>query len=85
MATATTEVKDDKLSFIMDDEEFLTRLGAMKEMKIGATTLAKEIRLGNITPYPFPFGYGFSKASIREWMNNRRKKFLMKRKSKTNK
>lgn len=82
MAEATTEVKEEKLSFMMDDEEFLTRKGAMKEMKIGATTLAKEIRLGNITPYPFSFGYGFSKASVREWMNNRKKKFLLKLKAK---
>ena len=76
MATATTEVKEEKLSFIMDGEEFWTRNGVMKEMKIGATTLAKEIRLGNITPNIFTFGYGFSKASVREWMNNRKKKFL---------
>ena len=82
MTETATEIKEEKLSFIMDDEEFLTRLGAMKEMKIGATTLAKEIRLGNITPYPFSFGYGFSKASVREWMNNRRKKFLAKLKAK---
>lgn len=82
MATATTEVKEEKLSFMMDDEEFLTRLGAMREMKIGATTLAKEIRLGNITPYNLPHGYAFSKASVREWMNNRRKKFLLKLKAK---
>ena len=54
----------------------------MKEMKIGATTLAKEIRLGNIIPYIFSFGYGFSKASVREWMNNRRKKFLAKLRAK---
>ena len=85
MATATTGVKEEKLSFMMDDEEFLTRLGAMREMKIGATTLAKEIRLGNITPYNLPHGYAFSKASVREWMNNRRKKFLQKLKSKTTK
>lgn len=85
MTETATEIKEEKLSFIMDDEEFLTRLGAMKEMKIGATTLAKEIRLGNIIPYIFSFGYGFSKASVREWMNNRRKKFLMKLKSKTTK
>lgn len=82
MAEATTEVKEEKLSFMMDDEEFLTRLGAMREMKIGATTLAKEIRLGNITPYNLPHGYAFSKASVREWMNNRKKKFLMKLKAK---
>ena len=82
MATATTEFKEEKLSFIMDDEEFLTRKGAMKEMKIGATTLAKEIRLGNITPYNLPHGYAFSKASVREWMNNRRKKFLAKLRAK---
>lgn len=82
MATATTEVKEEKLSFIMDDEEFLTRKGAMKEMKIGATTLAKEIRLGNITPYNLPHGYAFSKASVREWMNNRKKKFLAKLRAK---
>jgi hypothetical protein len=82
MATATTEVKEEKLSFMMDDEEFLTRLGAMREMKIGATTLAKEIRLGNITPYNLPHGYAFSKASVREWMNNRKKKFLQKLKAK---
>ena len=82
MATATTEVKEEKLSFIMDDEEFLTRLVAMRDMKIGATTLAKEIRLGNITPYNLPHGYAFSKASVREWMNNRKKKFLQKLKAK---
>ena len=82
MATATTEVKEEKLSFMMDDEEFLTRLGAMREMKIGATTLAKEIRLGNITPYNLPHGYAFSKASVCEWMNNRKKKFLQKLKAK---
>ena len=82
MAEATTEVKEEKLSFMMDDEEFLTRIGAMREMKIGATTLAKEIRLGNITPYNLPHGYAFSKASVREWMNNRRKKFLLKLKAK---
>lgn len=82
MAEATTEAKEEKLSFIMDDEEFLTRKGAMKEMKIGATTLAKEIRLGNITPYDLPHGYGFSKASVREWMNNRKKKFLAKLRAK---
>ncbi len=51
MEEATTEKKEEKLSFIMDDEEFLTRKGAMKEMKIGATTLAKEIKCGNIVPY----------------------------------
>lgn len=82
MATATTEAKEEKLSFIMDDEEFLTRKGAMKEMKIGATTLAKEIKCGNIVPYDLPHGYGFSKASVREWMNNRKKKFLQKLKAK---
>lgn len=82
MAEATTEAKEEKLSFMMDDEEFLTRKGAMKEMKIGATTLAKEIRIGNITPYPFSFGYGFSKASVREWMEKRKKKFMMKVKAK---
>lgn len=82
MAEATTEVKEEKLSFMMDGEEFLSRLGAMREMKIGATTLAKEIRLGNITPYNLPHGYAFSKASVREWMNNRKKKFLMKLKAK---
>lgn len=82
MATATTEVKEEKLSFTMDDEEFLTRKGAMKEMKIGSTTLAKEIRLGNITPYNLPHGYAFSKASVREWMNNRKKKFLAKLRAK---
>jgi hypothetical protein len=38
----------------------------MKEMKIGATTLAKEIKCGNIVPYDLPHGYGFSKASVRE-------------------
>lgn len=31
--------------------------------------------LGNITPNIFTFGYGFPKASVREWMNNRKKKF----------
>lgn len=82
MAEATAEVNDDKLTFIMDDEEFLTRKGAMKEMNIGATTLAKEIKCGNIVPYDLPHGYGFSKASVREWMNNRRKKFLQKLKAK---
>ena len=100
MATETTEVKEEKLSFIMDDEEFLTRKGAMKEMKIGATTLAKEIKCGNIVPYDLPHGsgdgdgygygygsgygdgYGFSKASVREWMNNRKKKFLAKLRAK---
>lgn len=71
MATATTEVKEEKLSFIMDDEEFLTRKGAMKEIKCG-----------NIVPYDLPHGYGFSKASVREWMNNRKKKFLLKLKAK---
>lgn len=85
MTGTTTRTKEKKLSFIMDDEEFLTREGAMMEMQIGATTLAKEIRLGNITPYDLPHGYAFSKASVREWMNNRRKKFLQKLKSKTTK
>ena len=65
MTETATKTKEEKLSFMMDGEEFLTRNGAMREMKIGATTLAKEIRLGNITPYPFSFGYGFSKASVR--------------------
>ena len=82
MEETATEIKDENLSFVIDDEEFWTRKGVMKEMKIGATTLAKEIRLGNITPYPFPFGYGFSKASVREWMNNRKKKFSAKLRAK---
>ena len=82
MTGTTTRTKEKKLSFIMDDEEFLTREGAMMEMQIGATTLAKEIRIGNITPYPFSFGYGFSKASVREWMNNRKKKFKDKQRAK---
>lgn len=82
MEESTTEANEEKLSFLMDGEEFLTRKGAMMEMQIGATTLAKEIRLGNITPYPFSFGYGFSKASVREWMNNRKKKFLAKLRAK---
>ena len=82
MEESTTEIKDEKLSFVIDGEEFWTRNGARREMKIGATTLAKEIRLGNIIPYIFSFGYGFSKPSVREWMNNRRKKFLQKLKAK---
>ena len=82
MEETATEIKDEKLSFVFDGEEFWTRNGVMKEMKIGATTLAKEIRLGNITPNIFTFGYGFPKASVREWMNNRKKKFLAKLRAK---
>ena len=36
---------------------------------------ANELADGNITPNIFTFGYGFPKASVREWMNNRKKKF----------
>lgn len=81
MATATTlDFTKDTVVFM--DDEYYTTIGALKAMGIGKTTLSKEIRLGNITPYNLPHGYAFSKASVREWMNNRRKKFLMKLKAK---
>lgn len=58
-------------TMIVMDELWYTTSGAMKMMKIGATTLSKEISTKMISVFRHPSGNLFSPDAIRTWIANK--------------